>query len=766
MKLWYEQPANNWEEALPLGNGHLGSMVYGDILNEKIQLNDETLWYRGKVDRNNPDSAVYLDEIRELILQGKIEEAEKLISLTMYATPRDQSHYETLGDLLIHQNNIDESSVTEYKRELNLENAIHTVSYKVDNVSFNREYFISKKYNSLVIKYSASESNLIDLEINLNREKKFNDSVSKIKNNGVSMSGKLGGENGISFGFGCQLFSLDGDIQVLGETIIGKNMSEAIIVLASDTNYWEPDKVLNVENKLIDIGKIKFDEIRKDHILDYSNQYNRIKLDLHAENKNTIPTNQRLLEVQNGGKDLGLIELYFNYGRYLLISSSQPGGLPANLQGIWNEDLNPIWGSKYTININIQMNYWLSGPCQLSELEHPLFDMLENMRENGRVTARKMYNAKGFTAHHNTDGFYDTAPQSHTIGAAVWPMSIPWLCTHIWENYQFTGNKTVLEKYFPIMKEAAYFYEDYLFEIDGELLTGPSVSPENKYRLSDGTEGNVCLSPSIDSQILRYFFKSSIEISKLIEDDSKFVDTVTVMLNKLPKDKIGKYGQIQEWREDYEEAEPGHRHMSHLFALHPSNEINETDTPELFAAAKKTIERRLEHGNYQNEFDRNKSISDWQTKGVVSNQRTGWSSAWLINHFARLKEGECAFNELYNLLKFSTLPNLFDDHPPFQIDGNFGGTAGICEMLVQSHSGVIELLPALPKEIESGSIEGIKARGNVVLSFDWEKGIVKNIKLETDEPKEVKICLRGSHTPSGLDWNFSGIINKVQNFQI
>lgn len=744
MKLWYERPASNWNEALPIGNGHLGGMVYGYAQKECIQLNDETIWYRGKSDRNNPDSLSYLNKIRNLLLKGDVEQAEELVKLTMFATPRDQSHYELLGELYIEHTNIIPSKTILFKRELDLETAISSVSFEdeVSGSKITREYFTSFNNNILCCKIMSSHKNGLNLNLNLGRNKRFNDDITQFNSSTIVMSASAGGKKGVQFKVACHAEAKDGDLRVLGETLVIREATEVFIYLTSISDYWNPMEDLLIDEQLYRFANTDYAKERDKHIANYREQFGRVDFKLNYDQEcENLPTNSILEHVREYSNYL--VNLLFHYGRYLLISSSQPNGLPSNLQGIWCDELNPIWGSKYTININTQMNYWLVGPCDLPEVEYPLFEMLEKMREQGRITAKKMYGARGFTAHHNTDGFGDTAPQSHAMGAAIWVMTVPWLCTHIWEHYQYFKDKDILNKYFDMIQEAFLFYEDYLFEVDGYLLTGPTVSPENKYRLNNGTEGNVCLSSTIDNQILRYFCDSCIAIATILEDTSDFVERVTNVRRRLPETKIGKHGQIQEWFEDYEEVEPGHRHISPLFGLYPYNEIDIEKTPDLAKAAQKTIQRRLSNAGFLDSKDRDKAISNWLASGLHASTQTGWSAAWLIHFFARLRDGEAAYKEIDGLLRNATLGNLFLDHPPFQIDGNLGLVSGICELLVQSHNDHLTLLPALPYAWSEGEVKGFRTRGGYKVSFTWKNGSLIYLKLEGGEVGKLiklKIC--------------------------
>ncbi|MGY3724530.1 alpha-L-fucosidase 2 [Granulicatella balaenopterae] len=741
MDLWYKSSAKEWNEALPIGNGHIGAMVFGDCKQEKLMLNDETIWYRGKADRNNPSSKDYLEKIRSALVNEDIEEAERLIALTMFATPRDQSHYEMLGELYLTHTNY-EGRLHNYKRRLDLERAVVSVEYNLDNNFIQKEYFTSFNSNALYLKICASKNHSLDYTVNLGRNKRFSDEVyGNSINQAIMMHAHAGGRKGVGFQVGCKLLDTDGDVAVLGETIVIEHATYIYLVLATVSDYYGEISHDDCLAKLLDLSDKVFFNEKEQHISEYQKQFKRIILEFYDKPLSYLPTDERLNRFKEGQEDLELLNILFDYGRYLLISSSQPNGLPANLQGIWCADLNPIWGSKYTININTQMNYWMVGPCNLYETELPLFEMINNLRENGRVTAKKMYGARGFTAHHNTDGFFDTAPQSHAMGAAIWTLTVPWLCTHIWEYYQYFQDKEVLNKYLPVFQEMFEFYQDYLFEYQDYLVTGPSVSPENKYQLANGIIGNVCLSPSIDNQILRFFLNCYQDILTILEKDEGQLEEIKQMYDKLPPIQIGKHGQIQEWMEDYQEVEIGHRHISHLFGLYPGNEIDIVQSPDLAEAAKITIQRRLSGAKYLDETDRNNAIDNWLSTGLCEGTRTGWSAAWLVHFFARLYEGDKSYNELQGMLRNCILPNLFADHPPFQIDGNLGLVSGMCEMLIQSHNNRIVLLPAWPKSIANGKYENIRTRGGCLFSVSWENGEINHISIKGKENDHIKLFI-------------------------
>lgn len=737
-KIFYTDHAKEWLEALPLGNGRLGAMVYGEPFTGRIQMNEESVVYGGPIDRINPDAPKHFPEIRRLIKEGKIEEAEELSVYALSGTPQSQRPFQTLGEFSYRIQNSG-GEISDYRRELDLEKGIVTVCCRQDGIAYTMKAFISLEADVLAVEFSADRPGCISMSGLLTRGRYYNCAGSAGENT-VYIDGDLG-KGGSEFCIQAKACVQGGSVQTIGEHLVIKEADRAVIYVNGVTTYPLREKKISdcyayLQEQLSGLTCEGFEEVREAHIRRHSEMFGRSVLVLGAGTAETgdapgeeeahlrpiaeldqLPTDERLRRIAEGGTDHGMAALYYAYGRYLLMSCSQPGGLPANLQGVWCEKLEPIWDSKYTININTQMNYWPAEICNLPECHQPLFEHLERMLENGKRTAREMYGCRGFVAHHNTDVWADTAPQDLAIPATYWVMGGAWLATHIWKHFRYTMDQDFLERMYPILFECVQFFGDFLIEDGENLVICPSVSPENTYIMKNGKIGRLCMSSTMDTAILRDILIQFLESERILGKQSELGEQAVRILERLPGFGVGRHGQLMEWREDYEEWEIGHRHFSHLYPIFPSNQINEYENSELLEAGKKALERRMEYGG----------------------GHTGWSCAWLINLYARFGDGDSAVKYIHDLLGKLTAPNMFDMHPPldripgipwvFQIDGNLGGACGIAQMLLQSHLDEIHLLPALPSSWKEGRVTGLCAEGGFEADICWQDGKLKEAIL-------------------------------------
>ncbi len=748
--LHYDEPAEVWaRDAVPVGNGRLGGMVFGKVARERIQLNEESLWAGPPVPELREGFREAFMHARELWFQGKPEEAQQLVQRNMAQRISPRS-YQTLGDLTIQMTDVEPDGslrVSDYRRALDLDNAMATTRFTLDGVTHTREVFASAVDDVLIVRWTADQPGAVRATISLSRPADFSVQAT---DDTISMSGRAS-HNGEHLGVGyyalLQAVPEGGTLNRQSDgslTIDGADGVTFYLAAQTDYNRDDPSKPLSDDLSKTTAATVSaaaqkpFPQLLADHVREHRRLFRRCSLDLGGWHRASETTDVRLAAIRDEYRQAGvppcsdpaLFALYFQFGRYLLITSSRPGNLAANLQGIWADSLTPPWNADYHININIQMNYWLAEVANLSECHEPFFDLIEDLLPAGRETARNAYGCRGFTAHHTTDAWYHT-PAFGNVQYGMWPHGAGWSTQHFMERFRYRGDREFLrQRAWPILREAALFYLDYLTEdpATGQLVCGLDTSPENSFRIP-GSRRNLQLSmgPSMSQQIVWDVFTNALEAATALGVQDPVIEEIRAARGHLAVTGVGEDGRLMEWAEPYAEPDPGHRHISHLFGIHPGRQYNRVDAPRMLAAGRKTIDYRLSHGG----------------------GHTGWSRAWIVNFFARFHDGNLAWKNLHALLAKATTPNLFDTHPPFQIDGNFGGAAGVCEMLLQSHVGdtkqgyLIELLPALPDAWPTGHVTGLRARGGFEVDIWWDKGEVVEFRLQHSDETPARVMLNG-----------------------
>ena len=725
-ELWFAAPAEAWIHALPVGNGRLGAMTYGGTYRETIALNEDSVWQRGPDDRTNPDARRHLGEVRRLLAQRRVQEAQELAEFTQFGMPNRQQSFLPLGTLEMTFLGRARAAVDGYRRELDLETGIAGVRYRSDGVAMRREVFASAVDDVVVIHLTADAAGQVAFAARLRRA--WDANTMRLAPGRQALAGRCG-VNGSTFAGVLDVRTRGGTIDTVGDHVIVRGADEATMVLAAATDFRHERPLERAAADAERAAARPYADIRADHVREHRALFGRARLELddpRAAELAALPTDERLRLVREGGLDLGLEALHTGFGRYLLMASSRPGSAAANLQGVWNDAMMPAWNSKYTININLEMNYWPAEVWNLAECHEPLFDLIDRVRAQGARVAEVHYGCRGFVAHHNVDLWGDAAPLDN-VYCGLWPTGAAWLGLHLWEHYAYGGDRAFLrDRAYPVMRDAARFVLDFMVpDADGTLLFGPSGSPENSYLDDAGERAALCMSPAMDTQIIAALLRRCLAAAAELGEDGEFEAELAQALLRLPPMRVGRHGQLQEWLEDHEEWEPEHRHLSHLFAIYPDDGITEAKDAALFAAARVALDRRIQAGSGQ----------------------SGWSRAWAMGLAARFRDGDGARGHLLEQLRVHTEANLFSmhyyrGHPPFvfQLDGNSGAAAAAAEMLLQSHEDRLDVLPALPSAWRSGRAIGLRARGGFEVDVHWADGRLEAVEVvaQRDGPCVVR----------------------------